>query len=33
MSHECGNELLPDPITFFFTWSHCGTWLPGDERG
>jgi REP element-mobilizing transposase RayT len=33
MSQDCGNELLPDPIAFFFTWSNYGTWLPGDERG
>ena len=22
-----------DPVAYFITWTTCGTWLPGDERG
>jgi hypothetical protein len=24
---------MPDPLSFFISWSTYGTWLPGDQRG
>lgn len=33
MGKDPGSTPMDDPLALFLTWTTCGAWLPGDERG